>query len=270
MWCISATLLLLVITLCGAEKGVKGCARSLIRVENMKAQRITLAAVFLFGFAELALSQDVILKKDNTTILSKVLEINNSEIKYKKWSNQEGPTYSISRTEVAKINYENGEVESFSNSTSNQQNKVTPKIQYLNSYMTSSCGRLYLNGRLLSDYEIKSLIDAESYLSYQKGRRQIKTGVILDIIGGATLLVELLVTPKTKTTLVIGALGAATLGSGILFGAFGSDKTNEVVKTYNKNHGNAYSLNISPSLMRCKTLQSQDNYGLGLTFSMNF
>ena len=39
-----------------------------------------------------AFSQDVILKKDNTTILSKVLEVTSTEIKYKKWSNQDGPT----------------------------------------------------------------------------------------------------------------------------------------------------------------------------------
>lgn len=228
------------------------------------------ATLFLLFLAGMAMAQDVIVKNDQTTVMSKVIEITSTEIKYKKWNNQDGPIYSICRTEVSRINYENGEVENFSNSTSNQQNKATPKVQYLNSYMTSSSGRLYLNGRLLSDYEIKSLVDAESYLSYQKGRRQIKTGVILDIIGGAALLVELLVTPKTKTTLVIGGLGIATLGSGILFGSFGSDKTDEVVKTYNKNHGNAYSLNISPSLMRCETLQSQGNYGLGITLNVNF
>lgn len=79
---------------------------------------------FLLCFAETALSQDVILKKDNTTLLSKVLEITNTEIKYKKWSNQEGPTYSISRSEVTRINFQNGDVESF---TSNLMPTPTPQ-----------------------------------------------------------------------------------------------------------------------------------------------
>lgn len=60
-------------------------------------------------------AQDVILKKDNTTVLSKVLEVTNTEIKYKKWSNLDGPTYSISCSEITSINYQNGDVEKFTN-----------------------------------------------------------------------------------------------------------------------------------------------------------
>jgi len=78
-----------------------------------KAHRYTLLVVFLLGLAGTAVSQDVILKKDNTTVLSKVLEISSTEIKYKKWSNQEGPTYSINRSEVTRINFQNGDVELF-------------------------------------------------------------------------------------------------------------------------------------------------------------
>ena len=60
------------------------------------------------------MAQDVIVKQDGSTILSKVMEINSAEIKYKKWSNVDGPIYAISRSEVLSINYQNGEVEVFS------------------------------------------------------------------------------------------------------------------------------------------------------------
>ena len=90
-----------------------------------------MTAIFLFAFAELVLSQDVILKKDNTTILSKVLEINSTEVKYKKWSNQDGPTYSISRYEVTSINYQNGEVEKFNNQ---ETPKKSPETQSATTY----------------------------------------------------------------------------------------------------------------------------------------
>lgn len=63
-------------------------------------------------FAVNAYAQDIIVKKDGTTIMSKVLEIGTSEIKYKKFSNQEGPTYTIANSDVIAINYENGEKES--------------------------------------------------------------------------------------------------------------------------------------------------------------
>lgn len=79
----------------------------------MKHKQHYLLALFLLCITGNATSQDVILKKDNSTIVSKVLEINNTEIKYKKWSNQDGPTYSISRSEVTSINYQNGDVDRF-------------------------------------------------------------------------------------------------------------------------------------------------------------
>ena len=46
----------------------------------------------LLSFVSLNVSaQDVIVKKDGSTILSRVLEVNQNDIKYKKYSNQNGP-----------------------------------------------------------------------------------------------------------------------------------------------------------------------------------
>lgn len=64
-------------------------------------------------FAVNAFAQDIIVKKDGTTIVTKVVEIGTSEIKYKKFSNQEGPTYTVLSSDVLAINYENGEKETF-------------------------------------------------------------------------------------------------------------------------------------------------------------
>ena len=58
-------------------------------------------------------AQDVIVKKDGSTILSKVYEIGKKEIKYKKFSNLNGPLYNISIKEVFSVNYENGEKDLF-------------------------------------------------------------------------------------------------------------------------------------------------------------
>lgn len=67
----------------------------------------------LFASTLTASAQDVIVKKDGSTILSKVIEIGTTEIKYKKWNNQNGPNYSIAKSEIQAINYENGEKEIF-------------------------------------------------------------------------------------------------------------------------------------------------------------
>lgn len=72
-----------------------------------------LFVVMLFSCSTLVCAQDVIVKRDGSTILSKVLEVNTSEIKYKKFSNQDGPTYTINKSEIMSINYENGEKDTF-------------------------------------------------------------------------------------------------------------------------------------------------------------
>lgn len=69
------------------------------------------------------MAQDVIVKKDGSTILSKVLEVNTADVKYKKLSNLNGPTYTISKSDILSINYENGEKDMFNveaNASSNQ------------------------------------------------------------------------------------------------------------------------------------------------------
>lgn len=61
----------------------------------------------------LSYAQDVIVKTDGTTIISKVLEVTPDCIKYKKHSNQQGPTYTVNITDVMAINYENGDKDTF-------------------------------------------------------------------------------------------------------------------------------------------------------------
>ena len=79
----------------------------------MKTFKLILIAVFLIT-TSIAKAQDVIVKKDNSTILSKVTRISEAEIEYKKWSNLDGPTYVIDIDEVVSINNQNGEIEHYS------------------------------------------------------------------------------------------------------------------------------------------------------------
>ena len=78
-------------------------------------------------------AQDVVVKKDGSTILAKVLEVNRDNIKYKKFSNQNGPTYTINLSDVMSVNYENGEKEDFNNSSitndANQGNEAKEIIK---------------------------------------------------------------------------------------------------------------------------------------------
>ncbi len=59
-------------------------------------------------------SQDVITQKNGDKINAKIVEVGISEIKYKKFDNQDGPVYSIAKRDVLKIIYENGTTDQFS------------------------------------------------------------------------------------------------------------------------------------------------------------
>lgn len=63
----------------------------------------------------LLISQDVIVLKNADEIKSKVVEITDLTIKYKKWENVNGPIYNLNKNEVLFIRYENGTKEVFTN-----------------------------------------------------------------------------------------------------------------------------------------------------------
>lgn len=59
------------------------------------------------------LAQDTIIKINGELLISKVEEISSTMVKYKKFSNLDGPIYSIEKGDVKEIVFENGEVEVF-------------------------------------------------------------------------------------------------------------------------------------------------------------
>lgn len=58
-------------------------------------------------------AQDMLRKTNGDEIQVKVSEITSESIKYKKFSNIEGPLYTISKTEIQEIIFENGDKEVF-------------------------------------------------------------------------------------------------------------------------------------------------------------
>jgi hypothetical protein len=77
-------------------------------------KNILLSFIFIFVI-RIAKSQDIILMKNGDEVKSKVLEINDNIIKYKKTENPDGPAYSVQKTDVLMIKYANGTKDIFSN-----------------------------------------------------------------------------------------------------------------------------------------------------------
>jgi len=75
----------------------------------MKIRLLLAACIFSVG----ASAQDMIIKKNGDEIQAKVLTVSDSQVNYKKWSNQDGPTYILPCTDIFMIKYTNGDKDVF-------------------------------------------------------------------------------------------------------------------------------------------------------------
>lgn len=71
-------------------------------------KRILFVFLATFLISKLCLSQDLITLRTGEQIRSKIQEIGQTEIKYKKYDNQTGPVYVVAKSDVSNILYENG------------------------------------------------------------------------------------------------------------------------------------------------------------------
>lgn len=245
----------------------------------------------------MTMAQDVIVKKDGTTILSKVLEISSTEIKYKQWTNQDGPLYSINRSEVISINYQNGSVEQFSNvsaptgntNTTNNTNtspaSTNPDLR--NGIMERDGRDLELNGRELSDEEVRALVGEENYKTYESARKQVNLGRGFTMAFGLSLgmcaifMVTAVVcgafgdyyTAYTYYILgaCMGGLASVSLPLMCVFKGIGKGRLNWIANEYNNSQkSKAFSYQLSPSILQSRVSAQQTNAAFGLTLRMNF
>jgi len=96
----------------------------------MKNIALLLSIVFQFAIIELLSAQDIIYKTDGTEINAKVIEIDESTIKYKNFDQQEGPIRSISKSTVFLIKYKEGTVEKFVNANTGSNLNQNPNSNF--------------------------------------------------------------------------------------------------------------------------------------------
>lgn len=79
---------------------------------------------FLLGlfFVFTANAQDVITKSNGDDINAKIIEITQTEIKYKKYEHLDGPIYTLSLKDIFMVKYENGNKEVFTQNDKAQKN----------------------------------------------------------------------------------------------------------------------------------------------------
>ncbi len=85
-------------------------------------KKILSSLVLMLTAIAVARAQDIITTR-NGEIEAKVLEITSTTVRYKRFNNLEGPTYSLSTKQILTIQYENGDVDTFNSSARDLQTK---------------------------------------------------------------------------------------------------------------------------------------------------
>lgn len=128
-----------------------------------------------------ASAQDVIVKKDGSTVLCKIVQVSPSEVIYLKWSDLNGPQYIMDSSLVSNINYQDGRQDKLNEQSTNS---YAPGIQ--------QSGEAQYNDNALLALD-KQRINGEWYKKYKKlktigwavGGSCVGAGLIILIATGA-------------------------------------------------------------------------------------
>jgi hypothetical protein len=189
----------------------------------MRKVVFVLALVLFTGTVSLVNAQDIITKRvDGSEIRAKVLEVGVTEVKYKLFDNQEGPTYVLPKSEIFRIKYADDRIELFDAATptsptnpATRTTVATPPEQQRTPVTASP-----YQG---DDWKLQMQATAPGiYQRYQKGSRQSKVGLGLVIGGTAAFITGVAIMGSTIEDDVINDEDVGTAGAGALVAAAGS------------------------------------------------
>lgn len=91
-------------------------------------------------------AQDIIVTKKSEKIEAKITDVEQDRIKYKKFNYQEGPTYTIKKSEIASVIYQNGDVETFSEE---EVSASTSAPTSSNDFVKGQCSHISISSKSL-------------------------------------------------------------------------------------------------------------------------
>ncbi len=128
-------------------------------------------------------AQDLIVKKDGSVIQAKVTKVGTSEVEYKKWSNQDGPQYSIEIAGILAINYKNGDKETFDNvSASRNSQAAKTQTEGQQNVIQIQTGDLSHEAKVANDEMLAKLNEPVELLINEKdkkdiGKKEVKSAI---------------------------------------------------------------------------------------------
>lgn len=116
-------------------------------------------------------AQDVIFKRDGSTIQAIITERNEYDIRYRKFNYQEGPLYQVNLADLDSIIYSNGDIEIFV-----LESEIDPPL------IKDSKNHYYYHGTRISSKEMVNLLSTkcpDAYLQYKSNLRDEIWGACL-------------------------------------------------------------------------------------------
>ena len=134
--------------------------------------------IFIVSLAMLSIAmpaQDTIVKRNNDHIIAKVLEVNPLDIKFKRYDNLEGPTYTLNKWELNLIVYKNQLVEHYETITEPQPERALaplgPSDQKTNNQIQAAGNYYYYHSLKLPE---KDMLDVAWAKNDKKVRLMVR------------------------------------------------------------------------------------------------
>lgn len=217
-------------------------------------------------FTASVFSQDIITKKTGEDISAKVTEVTQTEIKYKKYDNLEGPIFSILKSEVLMIRYENGTKDIF--------NEITQQMKTNTTQLSNPNQEIYkytfgnpinpIGGR-------KSAWGSGIASLFIPGLGQFING---DVGGGFLFLGSSIVcnlvyyNAENQSTALLGLVGGITVNVLSVVNAAQIAKKVNIARGYQL-ADNTY-LQIQPTIILPSNLFANNDYAYGMNFRVTF
>ena len=151
-------------------------------------------------------AQDVIVKKDGSTILAKVLTIGETEVEYKKFNRQDGPTYKISVDKLLSINHESDDKETFE-ATSSKAGKPSDNEEGGNGNIQITSDNLSPEAKTANEKAIAAFNTPTEFVTDSKHKDKVgkKRATLSFAVWGASKN-SILANEDVEIDLIIGAL----------------------------------------------------------------
>lgn len=224
----------------------------------MKTMNRIITLIVFLCFAISVKAQDTLIMANGAYLPAKVIEVNTSEIKYKKADNPDGPTFVISKAEVSSIRYKNGTVDKIVYTTPQNSAPINNTPQYIAPPPPPPDPKIYQSGsRYISDghrfgnaelyNKLLSANDMKITSEVRKaktgaGLKYLTLGMIPCFIGGVATLISETVNgngPTSSTTDYTTAVpwfagGVVFLGTGIGFSISHNSHKKKAIELYNQ------------------------------------